>query len=203
MNVAMRSVALTVCILSFGTGAARAEEPAAMPADKDAAMKMMMERGSPNENHKVFEPLAGNWTYTGQFWMMPDSAPETMTGTSTNALIYGGRFLKEDVTGASANMPAFEGTGYLGYDNIRNEYQSTWMDNMMTGIMITSGHYDAAAKSITQEGTFSCPMTGETNRWVRSIWTVADNDHNVYESYSRTPDGKEFKSMELRYTRAP
>ena len=44
-------------------------------------------------------------------------------------------------------------------------------------------------------------MTGETHRQFRAVWTVVDQDHNTYENYMHTPDGREFKAMEIRYTR--
>ena len=98
--------------------------------------------------------------------------------------------------------PPCEGIGFLGYTNLRQEYQSVWFDNMMTGMMVGTGEFDAATKTLTDEGDFSCPVTGETHRWYRTAWTVVDPDHTTYESYSRTPEGREFKSMEIRYTRA-
>ncbi len=198
-------VIVAASVVALAAGVARADDAksAKPPMDpaKQAAMEKMMKLGSPSEAHKVFEPLAGNWTYTGQFWMDPASPPETMTGTGTNSLIYGGRFLKEEFRGQSPDQPPFEGTGYLGYDNIRKEYTSIWLDNMSTGVMISTGQYDPATKSIAEKSDFSCPITGETHRQARAVWTIVDQNHNTYTSYMTAPDGHEFKAMELRYTR--
>ena len=202
MNRIAWSLAVS-CAVACAAGPARAEDakPAA-DAGMDAAMAAMKERGTPGAAHQVFAPLAGAWTYTGQMWMDPKAPPEPMTGASTNVLINEGRFLKQEITGQIPNMPPFSGTGLLGYDNIRKEYQMVWYDNMSTGIMISTGQYDPAAKSITFKGDFSCPMTGEAHRQMRDVWTITDADHTVYESYMSGPDGKEFKSMEIQYTRA-
>ena len=204
---------LVMCSLVIGTGLAHAEQvkpavapAAAAPAAPDqamqAAMAKMQELGSPNEAHKALAPLEGSWTYDGQWWTAPNAAPERMTGTATNALIFGGRFLKQDLRGEAKDMPPFEGVGYTGYDNLRKEYQTVWFDNMATGLMTGSGQMDAATKALTQSGDFSCPMTGETHRKFRSVWTIVDANHNIYENYMSGPDGAMFKSMEIRYTRA-
>jgi len=198
-----RGMATLFCVAACGAGAVYAEQAApAQPMDlaKRAAMEKMQQLGSPSEGHKALEPLVGRWTYTAQWWMSPEEAPSSMTGTSENQLIYGGRFLQQQIRGEAHDQP-FEGTGVLGYDNIRKAYQSVWFDNMSTGLMTASGQYDAATTTLTEQGDFSCPMTGETHRQFRATWKVVDPDHTVYESYSLAPDGREFKAMEIRYTR--
>lgn len=207
MRYPLRMTALLLGLGMLGMTVAQAEPekpaPAADPAQA-AAMAKMKEASSPNENHKVFEPLVGKWTYTLQWWMNPEAPAQSMRGNTENSLLYGGRFLKQKVKGdpMAEGEPAFEGLLLMGYDNVRKEYQSVWLDNMMTGLMTGKGGYDAATKTLTQEGAFACPMTGETERSFRSAWKSVDTDHNVYESYSKTPEGKEFKSMEILYTRA-
>ncbi len=214
MNRVVRFALSLACASTVGMGLARAEQPRAVeptqPASaepamdpaKQAAMEAMQKLGSPTEGHKVFEPLVGQWTYTAQWWMAPEAPPESMTGTSTNSLIFGGRFLQQQVRGQGEGQPPFEGLGVLGYDNIRKEYQSLWLDNMATGMMNGTGQFDAPTSTLTEQGEFSCPMTGEAHRPFRSVWKLVDQDHSLYESYSRAPDGREFKTLELRYTRA-
>ena len=193
-------------ILALGLHVAQAEQakPVQPPMDpaKQAAMEATQRLGSPSEGHKALEPFVGSWTYTAQWWMSPDAPPESMTGTATNSLLFGGRFLKEEIRGTTEGQPPFEGVGFTGYDNLRKEYQTVWLDNMATGMMAGSGQFDAATQALTNQGDFSCPVTGETHRQFRAVWTVVDQDHNTYENYMRTPDGREFKAMEIRYTRA-
>lgn len=171
-------------------------------AEMDPAM---MERaakwGAPGDQHKRLEPFAGSWNYTAKMWMKPGDKPMDMKGTAQNDWILGGRFLKMTARGEMNGQP-FEGLGYTGFDNVRGEYQSTWMDNMMTGIMKVTGNYDSATKTIKQSGTFGCPMTGEKDLWTRSEWKAVSNDKNLYSAYSKDENGKEFKSMEITYTRA-
>ncbi len=179
----------------------RAEDPAAPAGMDPAMMEKMKALTSPGEPHKVFEAFAGKWNYTGKFWMTADSPAQDMTGTAEHTVIYGGRFLKQAIEGPWMGEK-FEGLGYLGYDNIKKEYVTAWLDIAATGIMTFSGQYDAASKTLSQGGENSCPLTGKANHKGRSSWTINDADHSTYVSYSNGPDGKEFKTMEIVYTRA-
>ena len=128
------------CLLSWGASPTQAEQATSVqpPMDpaKQAAMEAMQRLGSPSEGHKALEPFVGSWTYTLEWWMSPDAPPESMTGTTTNSLIFGDRFLKQEVhgEGEAEGHPPFEGIGFTGYDNIRQEYQSVWFDSVGTGI---------------------------------------------------------------------
>ena len=124
------------------------DAPAAAPAvDEKAAAEQamkekMMKLTSPTEAHKVFEPLAGKWNYIAKMWMTPEAKADEMTGTAESTVIYGGRFLKQEFKGTWMGQP-FEGLGYTGYDVIKGEYVSIWLDNMATGIMVATGQYNA------------------------------------------------------------
>ena len=184
--------------------AMEAAKQQAMDAAKQQAMEAMQKLGSPSEGHQALAPLVGAWTYAAQWWMAPDAPPQTMAGTAVNTLIFGGRFLQEEITGQpqGEGQPPFEGLGFIGYDNIRKEYQTVWFDSMNTSMMRGDGQFDAAHQMLTESGDFSCPITGEAHRWYRTAWTFVDGNHTTYESYSRAPDSSEFKSLEIHYTRA-
>ena len=205
MHAKRRSIVVGLWVFALGMNVARAEEATsakpAMDPQMQAAMEKMQQLGGPSEGHKALGSLTGNWTYTAQWWMSPEAPPQSMTGVAINTLIFGGRFLKQEVRGQGEGQPPFEGMGFTGYDNIRKEYQSVWFDSMMTGMMVGAGQFDAATRTLTDQGDFSCPVTGESQRWFRTAWTVVDPNHTMYESYSRTPEGREFKSLEIHYTR--
>ena len=175
----------------------------AMDPAKQAAMEAMQKYGSPSEAHKTLEAFAGTWNYTVQFRMSPEGSVQTMGGTATNTIVFGGRFIKQEFHGKpDGDQPPFEGFGFIGYDNIRKEYQSVWIDNMATGMMTGIGQFDTATKSLTEQGSFSCPITMETSRKFRAKWRIVDPYNTIYESYMSSPDGKEFKAMEIHYNRA-
>jgi hypothetical protein len=166
--------------------------------DHDAMMEKWKEFSTPNENHKVLDALVGDWDYTIKWWMSPDAKPEESKGTSEVEWIMGGRFIEHSVEGTSMGQP-FEGMGITGYDNQKKQYQSVWMDNMGTGIMTGSGNYDPNTKTLTDQGTFSCPAEGQKS--YRGVTKIIDKDNFTYEWYMTGPDGKEFRAMEIVYTR--
>ena len=176
---------------------------ASMGAASPEAMAAMQQATSPGAEHRALEPFVGTWNYTLQWWMEPGGAPQSMSGTTTNRWIFGGRFLQQEVRGPGMmeGQPPFEGIGYTGYDNIGKQYQTVWIDNMATGMSTATGNYDPATQTFAQQGNMSCPMTGEAHRPFRAVWKVVDPTHNTYESWMRSPDGAEFKAMEIQYTK--
>ena len=95
-------------------------------------------------------------------------------------------------------MP-FTGHGMHGYDNVTGKYWSTWNDSMSTGVMVSEGTCDAK-EACTFTGSWNDPMTKTlvTSRMM-SRWTSPTTE--VFEMYGPGPDGKEFKMMEITYTK--
>lgn len=194
----LQSIIIALLVLTFSLSTAFGSdhgEPSMSPE-----MMKAMELMAPNEKHKVLEQFVGDWTYTGTFKMAHDAPAQDMTGTMKNTIVYDGRFLKQEIKGPWMDSK-FEGLGFTGYDNVREKYVTTWLDNMATGIMASSGDYDAATKTLNLKGKHSCAMSGEKNRYYRSEWTLLDDKNSVYKSYTLDPSGKEYMSMEIKYTR--
>ncbi len=194
---------LVICLTVLMAGNMRAAEENGKDKamDMDQMMQEAMKRGAPGEHHKALEPFAGQFTTTSRIWMNPGAAPHESTGSADHTWVFGGRFLKMSTQGNMGGM-TFEGLGYLGYDNIRAEYTAVWIDNMNTGIAHATGSFDPATKTYSENGIFSCPMTGEKDTRFRGDWKVIDNNTLIYTMYSPGPDGTEVKGMEITYKRA-
>ncbi|NIT13374.1 MAG: DUF1579 domain-containing protein [Candidatus Dadabacteria bacterium] len=161
-------------------------------------MKKWMEYATPNENHKVLDALVGEWDYALKWWQAPGTEPEQSTGTSKIKWIMDGRFIKHKIEGTSAGMP-FKGMGITGYNNETNKYESVWIDNMGTGMVIGSGTYNADKKIMTEVGTFSSP--GEGEKKYRAVIINTNIDSFMYQLYMPGPDNKEYLAMVINYTR--
>ena len=202
-NSTLSLIAIAGVSVALGMGglcAAEEQKPTTGDPAKDAMMAQWQQASTPGEGHKRLEPLVGNWQHTAKWQMDPSAAPEESQGTNENRWILGGRFLQQDFKGQMMGQP-FEGLGIIGYDNMAGEYKSVWLDNMSTSLMTSTVQYDAASGAFNESGTFSCPMTGEKNKWYRAVLKITDNDHYTYEMYSKDKDGKEFKNMEIAYRR--
>lgn len=180
------------CLALAGTLAA--QEPT---ADEMAAM---MEAVSPDENHAVLEQLAGSWSHAVTFYPAPGAEPLQMTATSTSEMTMGGRYLVTEIDGDFLGTP-FEGNEVMGYDKVRGQYFALFHDNMSTGPMISWGTWDPAAKTMTMEGTFADPMTGDLEKEVRNTTQFLDDGSVHYENWGPGPDGEMFKTMEIHSTR--
>jgi len=191
-----------LCFASVGYASTDHDQAGSHGQSMDAASQAMMESwqayASPSDNHKVLDPLVGTWSHVVKWWMMPDSQPETSKGTSETKWVMGDRYLQHMATGTSMGQP-FEGMGLTGFDNGRQTYQTIWMDNMGTGMMIGEGTYDPNKKTLTDHGSFTDPMIGQ--RSYRGVVTFIDDDHHSYEMYGTDKNGKEFRMMEIMYTR--
>jgi len=183
------------------------EKPAAgQPTDEKMAemMKKMEAYATPGEHHKHLDAMAGKWEVVVRWWWQPDSPADESKGTSEFKWTFDGRYLEQtaDMPAQRPDEPAFKGRGLYGYDNAKKQYFSTWLDNMGTGIMIAWGTCEQGGKVINMAGDFADPMTDQPNRKFRTVTRIVDKDKFVYEMYSPGPDGKEFKMMEITYTRA-
>ena len=83
---------------------------------------------------------------------------------------------------------------------MKKEYFSTWIDNMGSGILIMTGQYDEASKKLTLSGTMKC-MNGQEGT-MKEVYTFVDDTHHIMEMYGPDPKtGKEYKNMEIKYTK--
>lgn len=174
-----------------------AQKDAAQPAD-DPMMAAMLAAAQPGEAHKVLNAFEGEWKGTVTFWEPGSDAGQTSEGKMHSKWALGGRWLRQEWHGEFMGMP-FEGLGYWGYDNVKKQYVSTWMDSMSTGMMLSTGSYDAGTKTFTLTGSFTDPMGAEQK--AREIIKVVSADKHVFEMWGAGPDGKDFKMMEIVYTR--
>ncbi len=195
--------AICLSLASVGYASAEQDQAGSKGQSMDTATQAMMAAwqayASPSDNHKVLDPLVGTWSHVVKSWMMPDSQPEISKGTTETQWTMGGRYLRSAVSGMAMGQP-FEGMAITGFDNAKQAYQTLWLDNMGTGMMIGEGTYDPGTKTLTDHGRFTDPLTGQQS--YRGVATLIDDDHYSYELYVADKNGKEFRMMEIVYTRA-
>jgi hypothetical protein len=198
----MRFRILTATVLAAFAASllAAADDPKGRPsAEEQAQMTAMMKAATPGDAHKRLSGMAGTFDASVKMWMKPGAPPVEGNGVSTNAWALGGRWIEERFDGTFMGMP-FTGIGYTGYDNVKKKYVGTWMDNMTTAVMTSTGTADADGKSFTFTSAMDDPMTGKSST-VKEKVTVVDDDHHTLEMWGAAPDGKMFKMMEINYAR--
>lgn len=211
-SLAALLAAALITLPSFAQG--QTPSPAASPAaasgqpSQAEMMAKMMELAKLNENHKLLAGLAGTWTYDIKMWMNPDpnAPPQQSKGTAVRKPMMDGRYFIGEFTG-KMQMPGpdgkmkdmtFKGMSFEGYDNAKQKFVSSWIDNMGTGIMMSEGTYDPAAKAFTY--TSEIEMMPGMKQKVREVIKIVDNNHHTFEWYEDR-GGREAKTMEINYTR--
>jgi hypothetical protein len=125
-------------------------------------------------------------------------APVETTGSADMKMLLDGRYLQQEVTGQMMGKP-FAGIQITAYDNLLKRYVTNWMSTMGTGIFTMEGAQAPDGKTITLEGQHA-EVGGGTMKH-RAIWTIVDNNTQTFDMYGAHQGGKEWKMMEMTYTR--
>ena len=174
---------------------AKVEQPKGAQPAVDPAMAAMMAAAAPGENHKLLAKFEGEWTGAVKMWMAPGQTPTESTSSAHQKVEMGGRYLYSHIDGEFMG-DKFKGVRVIGYNNVLKKFQSSWIDNMGTGIETASGTYDAATKTYAFSGEMTCPEKGGTVTCRSTIQWTGDNTF-VEKMYAPGPDGKEFLTMEI------
>lgn len=167
-------------------------------AQSQEDMQKWMSYMTPGDMHKMLAKGNGTWDEVLTMWSAPGAPPQTMSATCEMKMMMDGRYQQTKHTGSFNNMP-FEGIGVTGYDNSKKIFQSTWIDNMGTGITYMEGTYDAATKMITFTGKMVDAMSGKEEN-VKQTWKFVDDNTMLLEMYN-VQGGQDKKTMEIKLTR--
>lgn len=172
---------------------------AAAEGGEEAMMAKWMEMAAPGPHHENMAKSAGKWTTESTFWMTPDAEPMVSTGTASQEMALGGRYMMEAYSGVMMGMP-FEGHGMWGFDNASGKHVGIWTDNMSTTMMYSEGECEDHCNKITLIGSYMDGMTGAM-KTSKIISEVIDDDHATVTMYEVMADGTEFKNGMITYTR--
>lgn len=177
-----------------------------MSEEEMKAMKAWEESATPGKMHDWMVEGCGVWDGKVKMWMAPNAPASESTCVTTITPMMGNRFTKAEVKGemdfGGQKMP-FEGFGIWGYNNTTQKFESTWVDNCGTMQLRCNGTLSSDMKVLTlQSEKFTCPMKGK-DCWMREVHTRTGADTATLAMYGPGDDGKEFKVMEITYTRKP
>jgi hypothetical protein len=132
------------------------EDPPQPPQPTRAQIDAMLAKTRPGPEHAELAPLVGRWSQEISWRMGPK--PIKATGTATNRLILGGRFLAseriaDNPAGAAIGVPSVEALSLYGFDRRLGRYTILELDSMGT-------YWVSAAGSMGPDRTIV--MSGET-----------------------------------------
>ena len=89
----------------------------------------------------------------------------------------------------------FQGKGLDGYDSVKKQYVSIWVDSMSGSPMVMRGTKEGKVTTMTGEGP---GPAGDTK--YKSISTQDGSDKMSFQMFTTT-DGKDAEVMSVTYTR--
>lgn len=183
-----------------GKGApGKGEMPQLPPGMSMEDMQACALAGTPGKMHAEMLKGVGVWQGKQTMWFAPGTEPMHSECTSTISSFMDGRFVKCEIAGNMMGQ-AYNGFGISGFDNVSQKFQSTWVDNHGTGIMMGTGDLSADGKTMTINYTYNCPITKKP-AVMREVQKHTGADTMVMEMYGPDKTGKEFKMMEIAFTR--
>ncbi|HZW10787.1 MAG TPA: DUF1579 family protein [Phycisphaerales bacterium] len=158
--------------------------------------------GKTTDAHARLRPFAGTFRAEVRMWMGPGE-PMLSSGTMTNTLELGGRYLHQSYKGDPnpGPFPAFEGRGYWGYNTTDNRYEGFWIDNACTFMQLELGQVESSGRVWTMHSSMTSPETGAPMR-KKSVITLKDEQRHTMEMYFEAPGGEWRKIMHIEYERA-
>lgn len=168
--------------------------PEVTAADEDAE-ESLSDLTVPGEPHELLAGTVGDWSLTIRVWTAPDTEPVESAGSATGRWILGDRFVETTYQGEVMDRP-FEALKIEGFERSTQEYVTTWRDNLGTYTMIFRGKCDTTCLTRTMMAEFLDPVS-RTELKIKGVTTLTEEEGYSYESFVVTPDGNEFKNMEL------
>ena len=157
-----------------------------------------MEFMTPGKEHEFLKARVGRWKMANRQWTAPDQDPIETSMVTEYELAMGGRYLLQRVLPMDYNGMPFEARGFIGYDNGKKSFVSSWIDSFGTGIATGSGK--RTENGIEWIWTLTDPITGTESK-MRAVETILSKDQFRFDMFSVLPDGTELKSMEQIGTR--
>lgn len=193
-------LAAALCMANPAYAENVAKSPASAPVPTTAQARALENAMTPGEGQKHLESMIGTFNVAIRTWVDPSRAPIESSATSVSSWVLGERYVQMMLAGDLQGQ-AFNGIGYIGFDNVSKQYQATWMDNGSTGMIWYQGGFDATGKAATMKASVPDALTGKPSP-VELRMKVNDDGSHVTELWGKGLGSKMFKMMELRYTRS-
>lgn len=191
---------LSLVVNSFFRSDASAQQKSDDDKFKKAAeneMKLAM----PSDEHKRLAQLAGSWKMEVKVHSAPGAKPMVFEGTAENQIVLGGRFL-ESKTHTTGSMPT-ETLSIIGFDRRYGRYTYVGYDSQGTYYVTANGKFDTD-DVLTMSGEDTYPGLG-TEKYDFVLRFAGPDKYSVdvvFKNPEMTGGQKEFKAVEISYTRA-
>ena len=167
------------------------------PGEELAKMEQLGEYlAEPGKQHEFLQNFVGDWTTESSIFGM-----EPTTGTASNELILGGRFLEGEYSGTIIDS-AYDGKITLGYDKYKRKYIVTFIDSLGTSIKYAEGFLDKSNRTLSLWGSMDEWMTGEHDKVVLYRFTIQNKNQFTLGIHDLAMYPNDAKVIEIVYKRS-
>ena len=193
--LSITALALILTALALGA-AAEAQAPPPPQNDPEEDLESWIDSlGDPGEGHQILEAIIGKWEGTGSIWDGPESDPIPIFATVERHWVFGGRFVREEVSVRTNDGEVFEALGLIGFNNEAAQYELLTIDNTSTSMLLETGKYDPNTKTLKIRGSFRDPATGFViDRRVEM--DLSQEGRIAVVGFTTNEEGREYKSLE-------
>jgi hypothetical protein len=163
-----------------------------------AAVAQEFQPIEPSAEHEQMAREAGMWDAEIKMWHTADSEPMVSKGTETNKM-FGQYWLLSEFKSNFGGQP-YEGRGQFGYDPVAKKCVGSWIDTMTPYAQKMEGNYDAKTHTLTMNTEYRDPMTGKMAKG-KNVTKYVDNNTKTFEIYGPSPEGVQYKMLEITYKR--
>ncbi len=186
-------------VVSQAPAPAGAADDSKQPQESESLVDTWVRFAMPGQHHRLLRKLVGSWDMSVAYRMDSGSEVVESRGTCQRKWVLGNRFVLEEFDGGSLALP-FRGLAVYGYDAFEEKYTSVWLDTTSTALTTSQGTCSGECEVIAFTGQHGDPWTGK-KRPSRGVTRLVSDDEHVLELYEPGTDGKEFRVLEIRYTR--
>jgi hypothetical protein len=201
--------ALTAAVALAAVGAIAIADPAEdskaggqpefkLPAGwTEADMQACILAPPPGKMEERWAQVIGVWGGKYTMWLGPGAVPIETECTNTITPLMDGRFTKCEMVGEMPGMGPYHGFAIFGFDNVSQEFVSTWIDNHGTGMANGVGELSSDGKTLTWDFTYNCPVTKKPVV-MRQVETTTGPGRKTLEMFGADPKrGQEYKMMRI------